>query len=435
MSKFDGYIKLSPDPEIAELRISHLLQGNKTNKFVNKLNDEELNVFIHLITISNFLYHFIFRDPKAVSGLFQSSIDANLVLKDINDVSALRIYKYQRLLNITWQDLTATVPYEQVLDSLSLLADQVINKAMELLGSEQPSIDKMQSLKPICIFAMGKLGAFELNFSSDVDLIFVSADEDAIDSEYDKYQLDVTRLIRKFSRLLMEITEDGFLYRVDLNIRPLGRSGPLVLSVTDTENYYAASTEAWERFAWLRARIIADEQGLGNDLLQRLHPFIYLRTLSSDDLDRFIQIKKDMAVLRQKTDCWNVKLGEGGIRDIEFFIQILQIANAYKYPTLQTTNTLAILDGLMKCGLLDQKDGSNISKSYLFLRRLENRLQMVDEKQTHELPHDFSQRLKIARSFGYIDGDNNENLEQFNEQLDRHRMIASQCYEQILPGN
>jgi len=142
-----------------------------------------------------------------------------------------------------------------------------------------------------------------------------------------------------------------------------------------------------------------------------------------------------MAVLRQRTDCWNVKLGEGGIRDIEFFIQILQIANAYKYPTLQTTNTLTILDGLMKCGLLDQKNGSKISKSYLFLRRLENRLQMVDEKQTHELPHDFSQRLKIARSFGYIYSDNNENLERFNEQLDRHRMIASQCYEQILPGS
>jgi len=434
MTKFDGHIKQSPDPEIAELRISDLLQKNNISKFVNGLNDEKLNVFIRLITISNFLYHFISRDPEAALGSFQSSNDINSALKDINDIRALRLYKYQRLLGITWQDLTITVPYEQILNSLSLLADQVINKVIDLLYSEQSSTDKIQNLTPMCMFAMGKLGALELNFSSDVDLIFVCADEDAIDNEYDKYQLEVIKLIRKFSRLLTDTSENGFLYRVDLNIRPLGRSGPLVLSVTDTENYYAASTEAWERFAWLRARIIAGEQGLGDDLLQRLQPFIYLRTLSSDDLERFIQLKKDMAVSRQKSDCWNVKLGEGGIRDIEFFIQILQLANAYQHPTLQTTNTLAILNGLIKCGLLEQEEGSKIRESYLFLRRLENRLQMVDEKQTHELSHEYSQRLKIARSFGYIDSDNDENLGRFDDQLEHHRMVASQCYERILPG-
>jgi glutamate-ammonia-ligase adenylyltransferase len=435
MTKFDDYIKLSPDPEIAELRISYLLQKNKINKFVNKLNDEKLNIFIRLVTISNFLYHFISRNPETLLNLFQSSNNINSALEDINDISALRLYKYQRLLDITWQDIDATVPYEQVLDLLSILADQVINKVLDLLFSEQSSTDKIQNIIPMCIFAMGKLGALELNFSSDVDLIFVCADEDAIDNEYDEYQLDVTRLIRKFSRILTDITEDGFLYRVDLNIRPLGRSGPLVLSVTDTENYYAVSTEAWERFAWLRARIIAGEQELGDDLLQRLQPFIYLRTLSSDDLDRFIQIKKDMAVSRQRSDCWNVKLGIGGIRDIEFFIQVLQIANAYKHPTLQTTNTLAILNGLIKCGLIELEEGSNIRECYLFLRRLENRLQMVDEKQTHELPHDCSQRLIIARSFGYVDSDNDGNLERFDEQLEHHRMVASQCYERILPGD
>jgi len=253
--------------------------------------------------------------------------------------------------------------------------------------------------------------------------------------DHDEYQSDVIRLIRNFSRLLIDTTEDGFLYRVDLKLRPLGRNGPLVLSVDDTENYYAASTEAWERFAWLRARIVAGDKALGNDLLQRLQPFIYLRALGSDDLDRFVKIKNDMANARQRSGCWNVKLGQGGIRDIEFFIQVLQIVNAYQHPILQNTNTLTVLNGLIKTGFLEQDVGNKIRESYLFLRRLENRLQMMDEMQIHELPVDRIPRLKVARSLGFVCSSDDENLEQFDQKLEYHRTVAINCYERILPGN
>ena len=435
MSKFDDFIKLSPDPEIAALRISELLQNKKLNRSLGNLDDDQLTVFFHLISISNFLYNFIFRHPESLEELTKPSDSADSELDKIGNLDTLRQLKYKRLLTIAWQDIAGTVPYEHILSSLSVLADVVINKALFLLYSENSSDKDLQKIFPLCIFAMGKLGAYELNFSSDIDLIFVCADEDEIECDYDNYHSFITGLIRRFNRSLTEITENGFLYRVDLNIRPLGRSGPLVLSISDTENYYAASIEAWERFAWLRARIVAGTQKIGKELLNNLHPFIYMRTLSSDDLDRFVKIKNDMAKLRYKSDSWNVKLGEGGIRDIEFFIQILQIANASQHDELQTTNTLAVLNGLVRNELLTMDNGNKIRESYLFLRQLENRLQMIDEQQTHEVPNEKDKHLRIARSFGYTESDDKVNLEKFDQELDRHKMIARQCFEQILPGH
>ena len=141
-----------------------------------------------------------------------------------------------------------------------------------------------------------------------------------------------------------------------------------------------------------------------------------------------------MAAIRKRAEYWNVKLGEGGIRDIEFFIQILQIVNAYRFQELQTTNTLSVLQALIKIGLIQVEDGQAIHSSYLFLRRLENRLQMFDEKQTHELPDDPELRLKIACSLGYGSNNDEETLAGFDEHLNQCRDIASSCFERILPG-
>jgi glutamate-ammonia-ligase adenylyltransferase len=207
-----------------------------------------------------------------------------------------------------------------------------------------------------------------------------------------------------------------------------------VLSIDETEHYYEASTEAWERFAWLRARIINDsDRKLGEDLLDRLEPFVYLRSLGSDDLERFIRIKNDMANQRRRNGNWNVKLGEGGIRDIEFFIQMLQIVNAHTHEALKSTNTLTVLEQLVNLGFLSKEEGRDINNGYLFLRRLENRLQMVDEHQTHQLPDDISLRKKIASSLGFGNSNDEKTLEQFDTQLEKHRHVAKSCFERILP--
>jgi [glutamine synthetase] adenylyltransferase / [glutamine synthetase]-adenylyl-L-tyrosine phosphorylase len=282
------------------------------------------------------------------------------------------------------------------------------------------------------VFGLGKLGAAELNFSSDLDLIFVSANGAEGDiGEFQKYLLDG---LRRFSRLMDEKNEEGFLYRIDLNLRPWGRSGPLFMALDDTEHYYEASSDAWERIAWLRARPVAGSMAIGAELVQRLRPFIYRRSLGSEDLDRFIFIKNEMTNARRRRGQWNVKVGEGGIRDIEFFVQLLQLVNAARHPVLRSTSTLLALSGLVECGLVPAEEARDMRAAYLFLRRLENRLQMIDEQQTHELPEDPPRRLLLARSLGLPGVSDDERLEAFETELLVNRSVARRAFERILPA-
>ena len=431
--KYEALLRQSPDPEAATVRLERLLEDALIRKHINGMTEATVSHLIHLLSISNFLYHFFCRNPDSIY-LLGDGINMDISEPDrVSTIAELRLFKYQELLKITWLDLMGEIPYQVILNRLSVLADKVIYKALELVSRDKKYPGHVSHPTPFCIIAMGKLGAVELNYSSDVDLIFVSADENDITGDIHAFQEFMAGHIRKFTHTMERATEDGFLYRVDLKLRPWGRSGPLVLSVDETEHYYEASTEAWERFAWLRARVVAGNTSLGNDLLERLQPFIFHRTLSSDDLERFIMIKNKMATQRHKAGSWNVKFGEGGIRDIEFFIQILQIVNAHNFPGLKTTNTLSTLHELVKAGLLEKNDGHNIHNCYLFLRRLENRLQMMDEKQTHKLPVGQKPREKIARSLNFNIKNDNQSAEVFENQLNLHREIAKSCFERILP--
>ena len=206
------------------------------------------------------------------------------------------------------------------------------------------------------------------------------------------------------------------------------------MTIDDAENYYEASSDSWERFAWLRARPIAGAETVGLELLQRMRPFIYMRSLSTDDLDRFLDIKHEMSLARKRHGHWNVKVGEGGIRDIEFFVQTLQIVNAASHKELQTTNTINIMAGLETAGLITEDEEQEIYHSYLYLRRLENRLQMIDEQQTHELPDDHSQRLIIARSLAVDNTSDKEVLNYFENELYEHQTLARTFFDRILPS-
>ena len=434
MFDYTTLLQQSPDPETATIRLDHLLQDETTRRHLAKMPSGSMPTFIHLISISNFLFRYFCRHPDAIATLYGPNAMERDKIDGISDSFTLRKFKYQELLKITWLDLTEKYTYPVILDRLSYLADNVIIKAMQLAGAGKKYPGCENSDIPFCIFAMGKLGANELNYSSDVDLVFVARNYSEFNSDALDYQGGVIEHIRRFNALMQDVTEDGFLYRVDLKLRPWGRSGPLVISIDETEHYYEASTEAWERFAWLRARIInGGDRKLGEDLMCRLESFIYLRSLGSDDLNRFIQIKNDMDKQRQRNGNWNVKLGEGGIRDIEFFIQILQIVNAHTHNALKSTNTLVILDVLVNLGFISREDGRDINASYLFLRRLENRMQMVDEQQTHQLPDDIPQRSRIASSLGFGSITDERTLEQFDRQLEKHRQIAKACFKRILP--
>ena len=431
MTDFQQLIAAAPDPEAAALRFDRMRGDAGLRAELDRLPASLSADFINIIGYSNFLFNYICSNPQTVRLLGEPCEFTPEQMDGIQDAEALRRFKYEQLLKITWMDVSGGYPYEVVLERLSQLADLILNKAFSLCfnGEDGNSIGKH-----VCIFALGKLGAGELNYSSDVDLIFACSNHDESDGvKSQQLQGSLTKGLRSFTRMLEETTRNGFLYRVDLKLRPWGKSGPLFLTVDETENYYQASTEAWERLTWLRARCVAGNAELGEELLARLRPFVFIRSMSSADLERFVAIKGEMARIRARSGQWHVKLGRGGIRDIEFFVQILQLVSAARHAELRTTNTLEVLESLRKLNFIGREDEQEIRAAYLFLRRLENRLQMADEKQVHALPDDADGRIRVARSLSGQGQTDEEILAGFEQILYTHRRIAEKYFEKILP--
>lgn len=422
MQALERSIADSPDPEQTARRLERLYEDAELRSRIEQLDAGQREQFISVIGISNFLFRRLCRFPELIDS-FGRPVSKAETIGPATDFRMLRDCKYRELLRLTRLDLaTPDSEYPCVLTGLSQLAEAILQQALQLAMQQRTGAEL-----PLGVIGLGKLGAMELNYSSDIDLIFIMANREDIEGDPDHYQKQVVDCIRHLSRSMEQHTAEGFLYRVDLKLRPWGRSGPLAMSVDQTEQYYEGSSESWERFAWLRARHVAGRESLGGDILDRLQPFVFLRSLGSSDLERFLQIKSDMAAIRRRRGNWNVKVGDGGIRDIEFFVQMLQIVNGAQHDALRTTNTLQALSALVDAGLVDNDDAGTIRASYLFLRRLENRLQMVDERQTHDLPEESEQRTVLARSLGYHDKD------KFESTLDHHRQVARGCFERILP--
>ncbi|MDX1519489.1 MAG: hypothetical protein R3318_05155 [Gammaproteobacteria bacterium] len=422
MTEIDAQIRFTADPEAAQRRFDELNEDSDFRNCIDKLNTVQRQGLLGVLGYSDFLSNYLRRFPESVLEIGEAySVNP----RPAASADEMRRHKYRELFKLTARDLVNQEPYESILRDTSLLADEIVRGACSMLsGSRSGS-------PGICILGMGKLGAMELNYSSDIDLIFVCEELEKDENEVIE---NLVRTIRKFTRLMEEITGEGFLYRVDLRLRPWGRSGPLILTIDDTENYYSASTEAWERFIWLRARAIAGQVEVGNELLRRLEPFVYRKFLSNDDLDRFLDIKSEMQMHHKKSGNWNVKQGSGGIRDIEFFIQLLQIVNACDHSDLKTTTTLDVLQKLRENGFVEDKETEQIRESYLFLRRLENHLQMIDERQTHQLPEEKERRRLIARSMIPV-SDTEDALGLFEEKLALHQAVARNCFERILPAS
>ena len=452
MAEFRQLIAAAPDPETAALRFDRMCEDAALREEMDRLPASLAADFINIIGYSTFLFNYVCRNPRTVRLLGEPCEITSTQLEGIQDPEALRRFKYEQLLKITWMDISEQYPYEIVLDRLSLLADFILQKAFAFCfnGGGKYNLEQYVS-----IFALGKLGASELNYSSDVDLIFAAANYDEIGGlKSHELQAELSKGLRQFTRMLEETTRSGFLYRVDLKLRPWGKSGPLFLSVDETENYYQASTEAWERLTWLRARCVAGNPVLGQELLTRLRPFVFIRSMSTEDLERFVAIKGEMARVRARSGQWHVKLGRGGIRDIEFFVQILQLVSAARHAELRTTNTLVVLESLRKLNFISPEDEQDLRSAYLFLRRLENRLQMADEKQVHALPDETAGRIRVARSLnmkgllpddvngglsphavsgGPVSLSDDEILANFERRLNANREIAGKYFEKVLP--
>jgi len=318
-------------------------------------------------------------------------------------MDALRRLRRRELVRIAWRDLAASAPLQEVLAALSALADAAIiaaaafaARALEARYGRPRAPDG--TVQELIVLGMGKLGGGELNFSSDIDLVFLYPEAGETDGPRAIANEDYfTRLGQALIRLLDARTAEGFVFRVDMRLRPLGESGPLVLNAGAFEDYLQKQGRDWERYAWVKARAItgiAQYRALYDDVVR---PFVYRRYLDFGVYESLREMKAMIArevVRRELQD--NIKLGPGGIREIEFIVQAQQLIRGGAEPALQTPSLLTALPRLEGAKLLSGQVVAELQDAYRFLRRVENRLQMVADEQTHALPADSLGRARLA---------------------------------------
>lgn len=332
-------------------------------------------------------------------------------LTDENQLmNVLRLFKHEMSVRIAWAQALNLIPTERLLLQLSQLAEALIDKARlwlyaqacETFGQPQNSHGAEQTL---LILAMGKLGGRELNFSSDIDLIFVYPENGM--TQGGRKQLDnaqfFTRLGQRLIRVLDQVTIEGFVYRVDMRLRPFGESGPLVMSFAAFENYYQEQGRDWERYAMVKARVLGCHgQPYERELQQMLRPFVYRRYIDFSVIQSLRNMKGMIArEVRRRGLVNNIKLGAGGIREIEFIVQVFQLIRGGREPTLQSRSLLEALERIREQDLLSSEQVDLLHESYLFLRRIENVLQAIDNKQTQTLPESAINQSRLTYAMGF----------------------------------
>lgn len=331
---------------------------------------------------------------------------------------------------IATRDLAGQAPLAEVTETMTALADVTVEQSLAVLRRElvarhgEPKDARGRIQEFICI-GMGKLGGRELNVSSDVDFIFVYPEEGETDGRNSIGNFEFfTRLGRKLIDALNDLTGDGRVFRVDMRLRPNGDSGPLVCSFDMLENYFITQGREWERYAWIKARPMTGERL--DELARIARPFIFRKYLDFGAIaamrDLHAQIRREVA-RRDMAD--NVKLGPGGIREIEFIAQVFQLIRGGRDLALQIKPTVAVLHLLEERGLLDKGAVRELTSAYDFLRRLEHRLQYIEDAQTHNLPSSAEDRAIIATGMGFSD------YEGLLVELDDHRANVSRHFEAV----
>jgi glutamate-ammonia-ligase adenylyltransferase len=374
-----------------------------------------------VLLASDFAWHAFLRDPHLLGPDFLQLMsdprhaDARAgVLAEAGEGDALRLalrtFRLREALRLIWRDVNGADTVETTLTGASVLADSCIEAALrgaerEVAARHGVVRDARGRLQRLVVFALGKLGGGELNFSSDVDLVFAFVGHGDSDGAR---PLDAgayyTRVGQALVSLLADRNADGYVYRVDLRLRPFGNSGRLALSFAAMEQYFQREGRDWERYAWIKARPVAGERVAGARLLDTLRPFVFRRYLDYSAFAGLREMKAliDAEVVR-KDLADHIKLGPGGIREIEFIVQLVQLIRGGREPTLRARGLLPALAACEQLGFIPGERAKRLRDAYRFLRRLENRVQMFADAQTHEIPADAPTRERIALALGYME--------------------------------
>ena len=358
--------------------------------------------------------------PRRAAGLSRE-LERRLKQLDGNEALAeVRRFKQRELIRIATRDLARLGEMAEVTGELSHVADATLGAMLEIRHAQlrkrfgapwHRDENGRWRETPFALIGLGKLGGHELNFSSDVDVMLIYEEEGDVfktkprgakaSGAFSSHEF-FNRLAEEFIGAVGAITEDGLLFRIDFRLRPEGDSGPLARSLASCENYYAQWGELWERLMLIKARPIAGDAELGAEFIETVQPFRYPRSLSEAALAEMGELKRliEEQAVREGELHRNVKLGRGGIREVEFIAQTLQLLHAGRQPFLQNTQTLPTLERLAQYGHLPEADTTELADAYIFLRDVEHRLQMENNLQTHTVPEDRPARERLAHLMG-----------------------------------
>jgi glutamate-ammonia-ligase adenylyltransferase len=452
-------LRSSADPQRAE-HFFELLAATSADKVLPKYSAEQARILASLLSGSKALSEVIIahpdrldllapeplKFPRRKQGLGQEVNGLLAPLVAAQDFSAalraLRQFKQHEQLRIGARDLARIGNLPEVIQELSDLADVCLNGVWRICRAQLEQRfgrphhqDTKGAWQPTsgCVLGLGKLGGHELNYSSDVDVMFVYTEEGNVFKDkggvitLTNHQF-FNRLSEAFIAEVQRMTPEGMLYRVDLRLRPEGDAGPLSRSLSGYENYYSQWGQTWERMMLLKARGVAGEAPLAAEFLEMIQPFRYPRSINTGVLREVAAMKDRIENEVVKTDELdrNVKLGRGGIREIEFIVQAMQLLHGGRQPFLQGSQTLPGVQKLAEYELLTGVESKELTAAYVFLRDVEHRLQMENNLQTHTIPTEPKSRERLARLMSF------RTLKEFEAAHKSHRRSVRRIFDKVL---
>lgn len=441
------------DRKAAQARLAEWLAGigrSAAGKSLKRLIAEKPQLKALLLGLADgspYLWELASAEPERLLSLLQADPDTHLskmlarsgrlAASAKNEASAMRLLrrmKAEAALLIALADVGGAWPVMRAAHALTELADTAVRAAVRFLMREAVARGRLKPADPArpedgsghVVLAMGKMGAFELNYSSDIDLIvFYDPDAQALVDKDDATTFHV-RIVRGLVKLLQERTADGYVFRVDLRLRPDPASTPVAVSIEAAFNYYGSIGQNWERAALIKARACAGDIAAGEAILAQLAPFIWRKYLDYAAVAEIEALKRQIHAYRGHeaiaVEGHNIKLGRGGIREIEFFAQTQQLVAGGRHPELRGRETLPTLDALVAGGWIGADARADLGAAYCFLRTVEHRLQMVADDQTHTLPADAEGMERFARFAGF------KNRDAFAETLVEHLRKVQRQY-------
>ena len=427
---------LAPSPDSALNNLETILKAQDPAEAEEFLKDREnLPRLITIAGSSQLLTNILVKNPSYFGWLFnrgglRERRDPGSFSEGLKGMAprpedhesagrALRLFRNREFLRIGLRDLAGLSGLEETARELSDLASASLGFALEVslralkkeFGEPISTGEDGKKEATFTVLGLGKLGGRELNFSSDIDIIYIySSDRGETEGggrEGSRISLHdfFVRLSTSVTRLISGVTGEGTVFRVDLDLRPEGKSGDMANSLRSMEIYYESWGRPWERAAMIKARPVAGDMALGEEFLRMIRPFVFRRYLDFTSIEEIKGMKEkiNLSLLRKNPDEVDVKLGQGGIREIEFFCQALQLIHGGKDPEIREKGTLKTLDALLSKGYIGEKEAGPLKEGYVFLRNLEHRIQIVEGRQTQAIPAHPAELERLARMMGFKD--------------------------------